>query len=737
MSELLIMKRFLDSHRSKKGFPYNFVCLKKATGIFRQGTFFIPEAHRADFWKYYSDAVPHFSAENCPSIAYKPPSRTMQPLCIDVDFRFSNETKLDPSGTFKFTVDIANQLAKICQKTVNFYIVYKNNGYFKQYSEDKLLYTNGFHIYFSNVRIPQRVASDIKKYAESIVLDFFGHLTPLNPPDDIIDHRVIQRKNGLMLLGTYKNIDTGGRYLMRFMGSVEQNGTISDLEVKEDMFYAQLEDLLANTYNFVWESEKQGDEKTEEPHKKKRKIKHVVNEKIAFNLEKFLEVTKTHRATHHEWLQIVFYCASIGVPREQMELLGNRNHSCPYKIYDSRQPGNDEVSRGSIIRYLNRYATEFVTDELFKEIFPQRVFEYLSEYNDFLFSTGTTWSIEILTNFLTDTICYIQDCKKYVYRDFKVERDEYGNKIKRVTTYITDVQPFSKGEDIIVRIPYESKSLIEIIESMKKNIKKHNDNLVDLKARLRMAEDIALLKEPTPSIIQRISKQLNLPPNELVLSDLLKQKGKKGYIRRYRGITFRPYLFVDLTEGKTYNTFNPFPLLKYKPTEVIDWRKTALYDFFFNVYAWGEQEKFEGFMNLIAYWIQHPNKRDDRIIVLLSEKQGLGKSKLSEILSKLMGPGLVVFFNSYADFADSFNFQLANRLVWFIDDVSGIHKTQAQSLNSKATAKVMRFNEKNEKSFFLPICNTIILTSNERNPLYCPPEDRRQMYIKVSPCYKG
>ena len=77
MSELLIMKRFLDSHRSKKGFPYNFVCLKKATGIFRQGTFFIPEAHRADFWKYYADAVPHFSEENCPSIAYKPPSTGM------------------------------------------------------------------------------------------------------------------------------------------------------------------------------------------------------------------------------------------------------------------------------------------------------------------------------------------------------------------------------------------------------------------------------------------------------------------------------------------------------------------------------------------------------------------------------------------------------------------------------------------------------------------------------------
>ena len=130
MSELTLLKRFLESHRISDKSVYNFVCLHKKTGIFRQGRFYIPESKRADFWKLYKDAAPYFSEANCPSITYRPPTRQVQPLTLDIDLQFEHETILDPSINFKFTVAIANKLAEIAKQSVNFYIISKPKGYF-------------------------------------------------------------------------------------------------------------------------------------------------------------------------------------------------------------------------------------------------------------------------------------------------------------------------------------------------------------------------------------------------------------------------------------------------------------------------------------------------------------------------------------------------------------------------------------------------------------------------------
>ena len=745
MDGLVILKDFLESHRipkgSPKGTPYNFVSLPKSTGIFRRGTFCIPESKRGDFWKYYSDAVPFFNEKNCPSLAYRPPIRTMQPLQIDVDFYFRHETKLDPSVNFKFTVNIATKIANICKQSVNFYIVSKKSGYFKYSEKEKInKYKNGFHIYFSNIRIPKRVARDIKKYAEGIVQEYYRDLQPTNEPADIIDGCVVERSNGLMLIGTFKSANTGGRYLLRLMGSVDEDGTICEAEMNKEKVFEQLESILNNTYNFVWEIPQEEDEKTEkssEPPTKKRKTHHVVNERIPFNVAKFLEVTSNHRPSHKEWLQIVFYCASIGVPRDQMSLLGGRNNSCPYQVYDSRQPGKDAISRGSIIRYLNAYATDYVTPEIFREIFPERVFQYLSEYTDFLFSTGVTWDKQILKNFLMDTISFIMKCKKFVYKDYENEQDDHGNETRRITTFIQDKPPFSNTEDIIVMIPYEIDALKKIIQSKKNKIKKNDDGERALRLRLSYAKYMKMLENPTSSGVRQITKELGLPPNQVHMSTILTDLNLKGFIKRYKSITFKPYLWVDKSGVGTFNTFNPFYLLEYNPTKIIDWTTTALYEFFFRAYSWSEQSKFDGLMNLLAFWVQNPSTRDERIIILLSEAHGIGKSTLAEILVKLFGEELVIFFNSFKTFDSTFNLALANKLIWFIDDTRNISRGSAQSLNSLATQKVMRFNEKNEKSFYLPICNSIILTSNDINPLYCSAEDRRQMYIRVKPCFKN
>ena len=191
-----------------------------------------------------------------------------------------------------------------------------------------------------------------------------------------------------------------------------------------------------------------------------------------------------------------------------------------------------------------------------------------------------------------------------------------------------------------------------------------------------------MLQKPSENDIRQVTAVLELEPDTVLLSKILADKMKKGFIRRYRSLTFEPYLWTDNTPKHTFNTFNGFPLLRYKPTSKKSWRETPLFNLFWKAYAWEDQTKLDGVLNLLAYWLQFCHERDERILVLLSEAHGIGKSFWAQILSSLFSPELVIFFNIYAEFADTFNLCLANRLFWFVDDCSGLTATQAQSLNS-------------------------------------------------------
>ena len=96
----------------------------------------------------------------------------------------------------------------------------------------------------------------------------------------------------------------------------------------------------------------------------------------------------------------------------------------------------------------------------------------------------------------------------------------------------------------------------------------------------------------------------------------------------------------------------------------------------------------------------------------------------------------MIFFNNFREFDDPFNAQLANKLFWCIDELIGLTRAQSTSFNSKVTSTVCKFNEKNQTAFWLPVRNSVIVTSNDRNPMYLGPEDRRQLYWRVSPAFK-
>ena len=91
MESLNSLQNFLERHRVK-GKTHNFLCLPNVGGQFRQGCFFIPDDKKEEFLEKYIKAVPFFTPGNCAAMVYKPPNRKLQPLTIDVDFRFKEKT---------------------------------------------------------------------------------------------------------------------------------------------------------------------------------------------------------------------------------------------------------------------------------------------------------------------------------------------------------------------------------------------------------------------------------------------------------------------------------------------------------------------------------------------------------------------------------------------------------------------------------------------------------------------
>ena len=105
MSEILNLKQILEHSRVKKGI-YNFLCMKGSSD-FPFGRFFIPESEQEQFWRVYGLAAPFFTAECSPKLVYRPPQRVRQPLNIDVDLRFEEETNIPTAVHGKFAVCIA------------------------------------------------------------------------------------------------------------------------------------------------------------------------------------------------------------------------------------------------------------------------------------------------------------------------------------------------------------------------------------------------------------------------------------------------------------------------------------------------------------------------------------------------------------------------------------------------------------------------------------------------------
>ena len=229
----------------------------------------------------------------------------------------------------------------------------------------------------------------------------------------------------------------------------------------------------------------------------------------------------------------------------------------------------------------------------------------------------------------------------------------------------------------------KSKEAFDLQDSIKKCIP-----LVEAAKNDKDAFGIA--QEKFGSLIKHVKK-----PTHTILADL----HDDVELKRYSNLVFLPYIgTLTAYVGKNeLNTFDGFPL-DGCPTSKIDIKSTLIWEYLYSVWGWnGEQMKQLDFiLDLVAFKLQYPRIRTERIMLLISEKQGTGKSFFFELLTMIFGERYCNFHESMDQYITRFNITDAAKIHIWLDDIQTATKEQTRQLFPKVTTKQQEYEKKNE-----------------------------------------
>lgn len=690
------MNKFLKPYRTKSKTEYNFLCLfgKKWN---------IPVDQLDSFWTFFSHAkVP----EKC-GFVFRPNKCGLQPVFIDVDLHFNEETEITDKQCITFSEECCFAAQEI-RGDVEFdvAIVRKQTGYFKKLSTGTV-YKNGFHIYmFGEMKLTLPQNRTLRSKIMGFVQEHFP--TTINDSANIIDAALTERKNGLCLITTVKNKNTGGQYQC-ILRATYKSGFWNERDA-EWCLQNQI-NLLQDVYHFL----------------KKPKQKLLQEAQVApqivtaptandadnmFNLKKFREALgEGWRPRHSDesYQDLMFFLIKQKFePKETATFLNEWWHETSsenQRFLEKYEPQDVTVGVGSIVQILKNCAANPWNRN---EIFGRKIYEFYNEYTVF------TRNIHCLTdvhNFLSDTVKYAFKNKVYLWQ-IKV-----SGEVDNIATEISKNAPFSGQDDFIVTL-YPTKS--ELREKL--------SELPQITPEIQQILD-TIDSTSVPRLVVRVA---NTVPTlkltrETPMSKILKNAQLRCIIPRFTSLDFVPYTTVDPTDKHTINTFSGFPLQPYLPKRVVNIEDTLLYRYFVDV--WGSvntvtQKHYvcpvlEDLWNRFAFRIQYPAIRSEKLTILRSDAQGLGKSFIFQIWNMLLGSELTVFHINLKSYITNFNMNNSSRMIHFIDDLNSCSRASVCSRCVRRKNKSTRRKGKNQLRFK----NSQIFGSQEMRSRRCPSKD--------------
>lgn len=153
--------------------------------------------------------------------------------------------------------------------------------------------------------------------------------------------------------------------------------------------------------------------------------------------------------------------------------------------------------------------------------------------------------------------------------------------------------------------------------------------------------------------------------------------------------------------------------------------------FFTNEQKVFDEASYNYFIKWLAYPLQNPGKKLHTAAVLYSEKQGVGKGSLCQVMSDIYGESYVRILGS--DLGGQFNDLLFKKQFVFIDEIrSGDKAHVVDTLKALITEPTLILSRKFQPSITLDNTINFILATNYDYALPMPSEDRRFFVVNIS-----
>ena len=719
------MDEFMERRKGTSG-KYNFLSIAG-------GKYWIPNDPKIieRFWKLFTG-----QKEKTTSLVFRMAPADHMPLVFDFDIKSETEEQI-PDESYKTLIcELTQSIARLTRiKELNIIATRKRNP-----TTGDECFKNGFHVYCQGVYVTRLKAIEIREqfYNSDSYQEFRTEFGVLEPPiDDVV---MPIGKNGLVLISDRKPGRKEGYHIF-MMGRTR--GT--EWEEMKLMTKQEGDEILAShaaeIYAFVFEEQFWPLIGFGEKVRQVTKTRQPENK--TFNLQAFLDATQGWAPTYLEYLNIVWYLASIRYPREKTVELCNQYWKPQNPLetgakYDSLPPHCEHpITKGSIIHFLKLHGRNVNYNEIFPPKMKNRVQVYYNQYNEVLLKRPVS-QLEI-ESYFSDMIVYIYSEQVFAFKYFVDETDNYGNMYRRVMTKITKKQPFCGIDALDIQCLPSLDEMVALLTEMIKN--KHNkkkspalmsliSKIHEKKVTLQEALDTYTKIMAVPWVFK------NVPTDKFIPYMMRKRK-----LTEYAEINFRPYAGGTCPLPKTVlNTFDGYPLDDYVANKRIKIEDTLIYEYLCKVFGHSDRMnlRLSELLDRVAFKLQHPEIRTGRIHAISAEKQGIGKSCWFSFLSMIFSSKYCVFHENIDTYLSNFNWHLHSKLIHFIDDLQACSKTQTRKLYSKVTSNRILVEKKGETPIPMNEFSELWITGNQNScSLHVCAEDRRIIIYKASPSLKG
>jgi hypothetical protein len=708
-------KKWIDKYH----IPANIKAEHNLLSLDQKRKYHIPTDKKEEFFRLYTLAAKGSTITNKISFVFRTPKNELQPFRLDVDLHYETETLV----CWKSAHDFCHEIAKEISHSERYCIVGKSEGYFK-----KGVYCTGFHCYFMDTYIGIKQCDKLRQFAIGILNenDVFGKV--LNNSEDIIDKAVTHRVNGLLMIGGYKpGSEHKEKYIIRVCGQAD----------KDCCFYYSREDFndlecdnFRDLYEYHFGDYKGG--QVQEPIELTRHEQPAArSSNVIFNLEKFLELTKSHTPSNQEYKQILGYLKTIGFDHVKAQTLCNKawkySSDETSRYLDKIQGG--EVTKGSMKFYLTNYAgSGWNETDVWKIDTSKKVYFF----NDLFDLFGQTIKQKDLTKIFSNTFMQIwgNGDPRFIYSERVKQKLSDRVEINRTQQVICSENPFKR---------FDRNITIKEIPPQKVCINFLLGKLVDLDPNALKKQKYKILSLSTEELLKAAekggliyikTKKLSVKFTEFVLNNQINNK---------RSFVAIPYLTpeqcLQRTPSDAVNIWPENPLMTYKSTESINIKKTTTWDWFYNILCCGDPYKLEWFSVYHREKLINANRKIEKILLLFSENTGLGKSSLHSFTAQVFGADHSLKVDTVADILKDKNSELLNKLFVYLDDAERLSKLESESLRSKCTEKTFIYRKLYSDGIQMQAFHDYIVTTNKKNCLYIKPEDRRIEIIEV--CEEG